>query len=257
MSAYDNRRYTGKRRRRKSKPKRFRREMKITVFVSFCFCLFVFGLLFYKIYRINQQDGSRYKKEALAQQIYTNSVLNYQRGDIKDRNNTTLAVSVRKYNLVLEPRTLLTNEKKRAVTVKRIAAFFGVGEEKLQERIAKKPKSMYEHIDELKELPASKVEIFKEEMKKNKDIIGIWFEETYKRNYPQKTVGASIIGFTSSENKGTYGVEEQYNSVLNGTTGREYGYFDSNMNLQRTIKEAKDGNSVVLTIDANVQKIVE
>ena len=124
MSAYDNRRYTGKRRRRKSKPKRFRREMKITVFVSFCFCLFVFGLLFYKIYRINQQDGSRYKKEALAQQIYTNSVLNYQRGDIKDRNNTTLAVSVRKYNLVLERRTLLTNEKKRAVTVKRIAAFF-------------------------------------------------------------------------------------------------------------------------------------
>ncbi len=257
MSAYDNRRYTGKRRRRKSKPKRFRREMKITVFVSFCFCLFVFGLLFYKIYRINQQDGSRYKKEALAQQIYTNSVLNYQRGDIKDRNNTTLAVSVRKYNLVLEPRTLLTNEKKRAVTVKKIASFFGVGEEKIQERIAKKPKSMYEHIDELKELPASKVEIFKEETKKDKDIIGIWFEETYKRNYPQKTVGASIIGFTSSENKGTYGVEEQYNSVLNGTTGREYGYFDSNMNLQRTIKEAKDGNSVVLTIDANVQKIIE
>ena len=52
-------------------------------------------------------------------------------------------------------------------------------------------------------------------------------------------------------------MEEQYNSVLNGTTGREYGYFDSNMNLQRTIKEAKDGNSVVLTIDANVQKIIE
>ena len=44
---------------------------------------------------------------------------------------------------------------------------------------------------------------------------------------------------------------------MNGTTGREYGYFDSNMNLQRTIKEAKDGNSVVLTIDANVQKIIE
>lgn len=79
----------------------------------------------------------------------------------------------------------------------------------------------------------------------------------YKRNYPLKTVGASIIGFMNSNNQGTYGVEEQYNSVLNGTTGREYGYFDSNMNLQRTIKEAKDGNSVVLTIDANVQKIIE
>ena len=61
----------------------------------------------------------------------------------------------------------------------------------------------------------------------------------------------------SSENQGTYGVEESYNDVLCGTTGREFGYFDSNMNLQRTVKKAKDGNSVVLTIDANVQQIVE
>lgn len=257
MATYGNRRYITRRRRRKSKPKRFKRQMRITVFVSFCFCLFVFGFLLYKIYCINQKDGTRYKKEALSQQLYINSVLNFQRGDIKDRNNTTLAVSVRKYNLVFEPRTLLTNDKKRAVTVKKIAEFFNVEEEKLQERIEKKPKSMYEHMDELKQLSASKVEEFKKEMKKNKDIIGVWFEENYIRNYPLKTVGAGIIGFTSSDNRGTYGVEEQYNSVLNGTAGREYGYFDSNMNLQRTIKEAKDGNTVVLTIDANAQKIVE
>ena len=115
---------------------------------------------------------------------------------------------------------------------------------------------MYEHIDGLKELPAKKVDKFKKQIKKER-LEGVWFEEVYKRNYPLKTVGASIIGFMNSNNQGTYGVEEQYNSVLNGTTGREYGYFDSNMNLQRTIKEAKDGNSVVLTIDANVQKIIE
>lgn len=206
---------------------------------------------------INQEDGDRYKKEVLSQQSYTNSVLNFQRGDIKDRNNTTLAVSVRKYNLILEPRTLLTNDAKRATTLKEISVFFHVDIRVLESVIEKKPKSMYEHIEELKELPTKQVEKFKKMMKKNEEIIGVWFEETYTRNYPQKTVGASIIGFTASENKGTYGVEEQYNSVLNGTPGREYGYFDSNMNLQRTIKPAKDGNSVVLTIDANVQKIVE
>lgn len=257
MATYDNGRYVRRRRRRKSKPKRFKREMKITVFVSFCFCLFLFALLLLRIYRINQEDGDRYKKEALSQQSYTNTVLNFQRGDIKDRNNTTLAVSVRKYNLVLEPKTLLTNDAKRVTTIKAIAEQFQVNADSLENVIKKKPKSMYEHLDELKELPMKKVEKFKKKMKKNKNIIGVWFEEVYKRNYPQKTVGASIIGFTSSENKGTYGVEEQYNSVLNGTPGREYGYFDSNMNLQRTIKEAKDGNSVILTIDANVQKIIE
>lgn len=210
----------------------------------------------FKIYRINSKDGDRYRKEALSQQSYTNTVLNYQRGDVKDRNNTTLAVSVRKYDLVLEPRTLGKDEKKKQATVDAIAKTFGVAASVVEEVIQKKPNSMYEHIDSLKELPAKKVDKFKKQIKKER-LEGVWFEEVYKRNYPLKTVGASIIGFMNSNNQGTYGVEEQYNSVLNGTTGREYGYFDSNMNLQRTIKEAKDGNSVVLTIDANVQKIIE
>lgn len=253
---YNQGRYSYRRRRRRGKPKRFSRKMCITVFLVFCVCLFTFGVLLFKIYRINSKDGDRYRKEALSQQSYTNTVLNYQRGDVKDRNNTTLAVSVRKYDLVLEPRTLGKDEKKKQATVDAIAKTFGVASSVVEEVIQKKPNSMYEHIDGLKELPAKKVDKFKKQIKKDR-LEGVWFEEVYKRNYPLKTVGASIIGFMNSNNQGTYGVEEQYNSVLNGTTGREYGYFDSNMNLQRTIKEAKDGNSVVLTIDANVQKIIE
>lgn len=253
---YNQGRYSYRRRRRRGKPKRFSRKMCITVFLVFCVCLFTFGVLLFKIYRINSKDGDRYRKEALSQQSYTNTVLNYQRGDVKDRNNTTLAVSVRKYDLVLEPRTLGKDEKKKQATVDAIAKTFGVASSVVEEVIQKKPNSMYEHIDGLKELPAKKVDKFKKQIKKER-LEGVWFEEVYKRNYPLKTVGASIIGFMNLNNQGTYGVEEQYNSVLNGTTGREYGYFDSNMNLQRTIKEAKDGNSVVLTIDANVQKIIE
>lgn len=253
---YNQGRYSYRRRRRRGKPKRFSRKMCIAVFLVFCVCLFTFGVLLFKIYRINSKDGDRYRKEALSQQSYTNTVLNYQRGDVKDRNNTTLAVSVRKYDLVLEPRTLGKDEKKKQATVDAIAKTFGVASSVVEEVIQKKPNSMYEHIDGLKELPAKKVDKFKKQIKKER-LEGVWFEEVYKRNYPLKTVGASIIGFMNSNNQGTYGVEEQYNSVLNGTTGREYGYFDSNMNLQRTIKEAKDGNSVVLTIDANVQKIIE
>ncbi len=253
---YNQGRYSYRRRRRRGKPKHFNRKMRITVFLVFCVCLFTFGVLLFKIYRINSKDGDRYRKEALSQQSYTNAVLNYQRGDVKDRNNTTLAVSVRKYDLVLEPRTLGKDEKKKQATVDAIAKTFGVASSVVEEVIQKKPNSMYEHIDSLKELPAKKVDKFKKQIKKER-LEGVWFEEVYKRNYPLKTVGASIIGFMNSNNQGTYGVEEQYNSVLNGTTGREYGYFDSNMNLQRTIKEAKDGNSVVLTIDANVQKIIE
>lgn len=259
MSTYNRRTpYTRRRmRRRKAKTKRFTRGMRITLFAFFVLFLAAFFAFMIRIYIINHNNGDRYKKAALSQQSYTNTVLNYQRGAIKDRNNTTLAVSVRKYNLVLEPRTLNTDGEQKVVTVNAIAEHFNVEKQILEEVIANKPNSMYEHLDELKELDSKTVEAFEDKMKENKQIQGVWFEETYTRNYPLNTVACNLLGFMSSENKGTYGVEESYNDVLCGTTGREYGYFDANMNLQRTIKEAKNGNSVILTIDANVQQIVE
>ena len=53
------------------------------------------------------------------------------------------------------------------------------------------------------------------------------------------------------------GVEASYNDSVNGSNGREYGYFDSELNLERTVKAAKNGNNIIMTIDSNVQKIVE
>jgi len=257
MNTYNRRTMNNMRRRQRRRPKRFNRGMRLTLFAFFVLFLLAFIGLLIRIYYINHHNGDRYKKAALSQQSYTNTVLNYQRGAIKDRNNTTLAVSIRKYNLVLEPRTLLTDVVKKERTLTEISAHFGIDRQLLEEVIQNKPKSMYEHLDELKEIEEDVVENFKEKMKKNKDITGLWFEETYTRNYPLNNVACNLIGFMSSDSQGTYGVEESYNDVLCGTTGREYGYFDSDMNLQRTIKEAKDGNSVVLTIDANVQQIIE
>lgn len=246
-----------RRRRRRTRPKIFTRGMRITLFVFFCVFLLAFMGLMVRIYAINRNSGDRYKKSALSQQAYTNTVLNYQRGAIKDCNQTTMAVSVRKFDLVLEPRTLLTSDEKKYATVEAISDYFSVDREILYDAIDNKPSSMYEHFDELRELSSDMVEGFKKKMKENKKIAGVWFEEVYTRNYPLGSVGCNLIGFMSSDNKGTYGVEESYNETLCGTTGREYGYFDSNMNLQRTIKEAKDGNTVILSIDANVQQIVE
>lgn len=244
-------------RRKRAKRRKFTRGMRIALFCFFMLFILAFVALGIRIYGINRDQGERYKKAALSQQSYTNTTLNYQRGAIKDRNNTTMAVSVRKYNLILEPRTLAEDTEKKTATVEAIASYFSVKADTINQVITKKSNSMYEHLDELKELDSKKVDGFKKKMQRDKNIVGVWFEETYTRDYPLKTVGCNIIGFMSSENQGTYGVEESYNDVLCGTTGREFGYFDSNMNLQRTVKKAKDGNSVVLTIDANVQQIVE
>lgn len=257
MSDYDRRKYYARRRRRRRRPKVFTRGMRITLFVAFVVFLLFFVALLVRIYMIDRNHGDRYRKAALSQQSYTNTVLNYQRGAIRDRNNTTMAISIRKYDLVLEPRTLLTNDAARIATVNAICDYFSFDRDTIENAINQNPSSMYEHFDDLRQLDSKTVEGFQKKMEENEEIIGVWFEETYTRNYPLGSVACNLIGFMSSENKGTYGVEESYNEELSGTTGREYGYFDANMNLQRTIKEAKDGNSIILTIDANVQRIIE
>lgn len=231
--------------------------MRITLFIVFVSFLILFGVLFVRIYSIDKNEGDRYRKAALSQHAYTNTVLNYQRGTIRDRNHTTMAVSIRKYDLVLEAKTLLANDEYRAVTLNAVSEYFSFDKAVLDRAIAENPTSMYVHVDGLRQLDSKLVENFKEKTKNNKEVKGIWFEETYTRSYPLGSVACSLIGFLSSDETGSYGVEESYNDVLSGTTGREYGYFDSDMTLQRTIKEATDGNSIMLTIDANVQQILE
>lgn len=89
------------------------------------------------------------------------------------------------------------------------------------------------------------------------NIKGIWFEKEYKRNYPYKTLASSVIGFTTSGNLGMAGLENFYNSTLNGTNGRQYGYLNSDNAMEKTIKEAINGNNIVTTIDMNIQTVVE
>lgn len=89
------------------------------------------------------------------------------------------------------------------------------------------------------------------------NIQGIWFESSYSRSYPNGTLLSHVLGFSGSGNQGAFGLEEYYNSTLNGTSGREYGYLNDSSNLERTVIDATDGNNLTLTIDVNVQSIVE
>lgn len=89
------------------------------------------------------------------------------------------------------------------------------------------------------------------------NIKGIWFEESYIRTYPCKTLAADVIGFTLGDNTGAYGLEEYYEETLKGVPGRSYGYLDESLNMEQTTIQPKDGNNLVLTLDANIQSICE
>ena len=82
-------------------------------------------------------------------------------------------------------------------------------------------------------------------------------EENYQRTYPNKTAACQLIGYTSSGNVGNWGIEQQYNDVLNGNEGRKYSYMNSDGEIESEVHDAMDGNSVVSTIDLNIQNIVD
>jgi stage V sporulation protein D (sporulation-specific penicillin-binding protein) len=88
------------------------------------------------------------------------------------------------------------------------------------------------------------------------NVKGIWLEEKYDRTYPMGSAACDTIGFTYDGTTADWGIEGYYNEILNGTNGRQYGYLNEDSDAEQTIVAATDGNSVVSTIDINVQQII-
>ena len=124
--------------------------------------------------------------------------------------------------------------------------------------IEEKPSSRYEILKKNVDYnTARKFQEIDEDDENYPNVKGIWLEEDYIRTYPYETLACDVIGFTSDGNVGTNGIEASYNSILNGTDGREYGYQDESASLERTVKEPESGSTVVSTIDLQVQSVVE
>lgn len=263
----------------------FTRRMKGKLFIAFMIVLAFFGLVMVRLTWINLKDGKRYEKQVLAQQNYMTTVLPYARGEIEDRNGTPLATSVKVYNLIIEPKNIIDADTQRnksisegqeenvyqKTTVSALAQFFDVKESELNKLIKENPNSYYQKV--LKRLEYSEVKPFQEFLEKELTVTnskgeeqtitygdrvkGVYFEEEYKRSYPNKELASNVIGFANSGNVGSWGLEQQYNSTLNGINGRQYGYINDDTQLERTTRPAQNGNNLITTIDVNVQRIAE
>ncbi|MBB2182707.1 peptidoglycan glycosyltransferase [Lachnospiraceae bacterium MD1] len=235
--------------------KKFNSRMQARLLLVFCVVtLLLMGLMGRLIY-IMQVDGERYAKHVLSRQSYVSAVLPYKRGDILDRNGTVLARSELRYRLILDPSRLILNEESIDPTLKAIEKYFGIETAIVKDILDNKPNSQYTIVT--KNLKYDEVSQFEAFMEENSEIMGVWFEEEYVRTYPNNTLACDIIGFTSADNIGFWGIEEYYNNELNGTNGREYGYYDSSLNIERIVKKAVNGNSIISTVDSNVQRIIQ
>lgn len=218
--------------------------------------LAVIGLVARIIY-LNQEKGSTYEKKVLAQQSYSSKEINYKRGEITDRNGNKLAVSKKVYDLVLDPYLIRSKQEYIDATAKALSKVFDISEKKLDNILDKYGEKQYYVMKKYKGISREIVQEFKELEEKDRNIKGVVFDERYERFYPYGSVGSKIVGFCSSDNVGVWGIENSYNSSLSGVNGRRYGYYDSDLHLVETVKNATNGNNIVSTIDVNVQGILE
>ncbi len=235
--------------------------------LTFCLC-FLVGRLMY----IQYTSGKKYEKKVLSMQSYDSSTIPFQRGDIVDRQGTVLATSVAVYNVILDCSVMTSKTVVDDVEVQKyleptIAALMKCFPE-LDENTIRgyaRDKADSKYIILAKKLPYDQIQKFvqlQEEVdekgnKVNPYIKGVWFEKEYKRTYPFDSLACSVIGFTSSGNVGTIGLENYYNDLLNGVNGREYGYLNSDSAFEKTVIAPQDGHTLITTIDANIQSIVE
>lgn len=259
----------GKRRGGKKIAKFSKKMQKKLVVLFVIIALLLLGLIVRLMY-IEHTSGKKYEKKVLSQQKYDSTVIPYQRGNITDCKGTILATSVDVYNVILDCKVLNSDSADIDPTIDAlITCFPQLNETDLRNLITDKPKSQYnvlakklsyEEIRAFEEMQAAEKEASDKksgDAEKKGKINGVWFEKEYQREYPYGSLASAVVGFTTSGNLGMNGVENSYNSVLNGTNGREYGYLNSDSNFEKTVIDAQNGNDVTLTIDANIQKIVE
>ncbi len=241
------------------KRNKFSIKMQKKLVVLFGLVLLAFTGLSIRLVWLTRENGTRYQKQVLAQQQYDSITLPYRRGDIVDAKGTKLATSEKVYNLVIDAKVMNTELNGKTPylepTLEALGQNFDLDMTAIREYVATHKEASW--YVPLKRLTYDEISGFQQAKNDNSNIKGVWFEEEYKRVYPYGSLAADTIGFTSTDNQGSYGLEEYYNSVLNGINGREYGYLNDDLNLERTVKAAVDGSSVHSTIDANVQMIVE
>lgn len=252
-------------------PMYLREKLAITVLVI---TLALFALIMI-LYRIIRDNSEQYNKIVLSQrqQEYDSRIIPYKRGNIVDRNGTCLATSEKVYNLILDPAQIMSDEENYLEpTIQALVTSFGYDASELRSLIQERKKSAYLRYSKGRQLSYDQRVAFEKlrdqtneayrksdnDAEARKRVKGVWFEDEYRRIYPYDSLASHVIGFTSSDGSaGTGGIEQYYNSSLIGTNGREYGYLDENNNLEGVIRPASNGNTIVSTIDVNLQNIVQ
>ena len=267
-----------KRRKKRGNPlltRKINSKMRMKLVWLFGMVVLAFVGLGIRITVINASQGNQYSKQVLSQsqQKYDSRVIPFKRGDITDRNGVVLATSEKVYKVILDCKVVNTKEEYVEPTIKALVDVMGLDEETvrkkledettkdsqyqiLQSNVSINQKKAFEDYTDVSGEEA-KEKLTKEEIAERSNIKGVWFEEDYRRVYPLNSTASHLVGFTYTGNSADWGIEGYYSSTLNGVNGRQFGYYNSDADVEQNIIDPINGNSVESTIDLNIQQVVE
>ena len=232
----------------------WKRAMVVLVGVVFLAFAVIVGQL--ALLQIVQTDD--WQRRATAQQM-SDSIISPNRGTIYDSNMEILAQSMQVWTVIRDPNNIEDDDERRLIADE-LSQLLDVDRDSLYKK-ASRTDSQYEVVKSKIERPLAEKLIAWVQEKEMGNVFRLITD--YKRSYPFGTMLSSVMGFTGSDNTGLYGLEAEYNSLLEGEAGRivtaQNGWGDNLPNVmsyEKTV-DAEDGNSIVLSIDQTVQHYVE
>ena len=227
------------------------------------FVLIVFFLiaLIVRIGFLQFVQGNSLRESAYQQQTI-NQIISPKRGNIYDSSGKSLAISARVDTVTINPTKITDNDEEKAKKLKeKVAKAFSEIFELEYDEVFEKVNSKTQFQTIAKKVEQDKIDKLKEWMKENEIYIGINIDEDSKRYYPYGTVLSAVLGFCGTDNQGITGIESKWNDVLTGTPGKIISSKGSNQqeipNSEEKYIAAENGSNLTLTIDLNIQMIVE
>ena len=223
--------------------------------------LIIFLLLLIRLIWLQFVQGPALKEKAYNQQT-TDQIISTSRGTIYDSTGKTLAISTPTDTVTINPKKIVANtpEETKAKKEKVATAFSDIFELNYDETLEKvNSTSNVQTI--AKKVDKTKIDELKSWMEEEKISTGINIDEDTKRVYPYNNLASNLIGFCGTDNTGIQGIEDSWNKVLQGTPGKLTTSTDAIReeipDSNQTYIPAENGSDIVLTLDFNIQTILE
>jgi cell division protein FtsI/penicillin-binding protein 2 len=218
----------------------------VCLFFTALFSLFSFRLVYLQMIKHDEYAGLAAEKHVYKQPIFA------ERGTILDANNEVLAHNTPVETVVADA----THVNNRDAIIPLLRDALDIPASELSEKLEGERR----YIVLKREVPIAAATALREKLRAQ-NLRGIYFERDTTRIYPNGSMLCHVIGFTDFEHRGIQGVESSMEEYLHGQDG--YRFIEHNRAGQEIVlyrgqeRVPRDGYQVHLTVDLNLQNIVE